>query len=119
IAINKSKYYKTSKGLRLGAGPFVSALEFATGQTAQIVGKPNHQFFLQALEPFDCRPEDSVMIGDDVCDDIGGAQSLGMAGILVKTGKYRSGDENKINPLPHYVLPSFSEAIDLIIQNNS
>jgi ribonucleotide monophosphatase NagD (HAD superfamily) len=64
IAINKSKYFKTNKGLRLGAGPFVSALEFATDQKALIVGKPNHQFFLQALEPFHCKPDESVMIGD-------------------------------------------------------
>jgi hypothetical protein len=42
-----------------------------------------------------------------------------MTGILVKTGKYRAGDEDKINPSPHYVLSSFSEAIDLILQNKS
>ncbi len=29
------------------------------------------------------------MIGDDVLNDVGGAQGCGMAGVLVKTGKYR------------------------------
>jgi len=42
-----------------------------------------------------------------------------MTGILVETGKYRSGDENKIDPAPSYVMPSISEAIDLILQNRT
>jgi hypothetical protein len=36
------------------------------------------------------------MIGDDVRQDIGGAMALGMHGVLVRTGKYRSGDEHSI-----------------------
>ena len=29
------------------------------------------------------------MIGDDLINDVGGAQSAGMCGVLVRTGKYR------------------------------
>ena len=29
------------------------------------------------------------MVGDDLVNDVGGAQGCGLAGILVKTGKYR------------------------------
>ena len=29
------------------------------------------------------------MIGDDVVNDVGGAQGCGLAGVLVRTGKYR------------------------------
>ena len=29
------------------------------------------------------------MIGDDVVNDVGGAQQCGLAGVLVRTGKYR------------------------------
>ncbi|XP_054153459.1 haloacid dehalogenase-like hydrolase domain-containing protein 2 [Oppia nitens] len=116
IAINKSRYYKTNSGLCLAAGPFVAALEFATDTKAMVVGKPNDQFFMQALEPFDCRPDEAVMIGDDVRDDIDGAQRLGMTGILVQTGKYRASDETMINPPPNYLLPTFSDAIDLLLK---
>ena len=31
----------------------------------------------------------AVMIGDDLVSDVGGAQRCGLAGILVRTGKYR------------------------------
>lgn len=30
------------------------------------------------------------MIGDDLVNDVGGAQSCGMKGVQVRTGKYRS-----------------------------
>ncbi len=29
------------------------------------------------------------MVGDDVVNDVGGAQRCGLTGILVRTGKYR------------------------------
>ncbi len=29
------------------------------------------------------------MVGDDVLNDVGGAQRCGLMGILVRTGKYR------------------------------
>lgn len=64
IAINKSKYFKTSQGLSLGAGPFVTALEFATDTKATVVGKPNKEFFIQALDSLGSTPEEAIMIGD-------------------------------------------------------
>jgi ribonucleotide monophosphatase NagD (HAD superfamily) len=40
------------------------------------------------------------MIGDDLINDVNGAQNLGIPGILVKTGKYHEGmiESSKINP---------------------
>lgn len=40
----------------------------------------------------------------------------GLQGYLVQTGKYRTGDENKISPPPSAVFPSFVEAVDSIIE---
>ena len=31
----------------------------------------------------------ALMVGDDVVNDVGGAQQCGLAGVLVRTGKYR------------------------------
>lgn len=36
----------------------------------------------------ECSPGEAVMVGDDVRDDVGGAQAAGLGGILVQTGKY-------------------------------
>ena len=64
IAIHKSRYYKTQEGLSLGPGPFVAALENASGVRGETVGKPEPAFFNSVLEEMKCCPEDTVMIGD-------------------------------------------------------
>uniref|UniRef100_A0A2K6GDU7 Haloacid dehalogenase-like hydrolase domain-containing protein 2 n=1 Tax=Propithecus coquereli TaxID=379532 RepID=A0A2K6GDU7_PROCO len=117
IAIHKARYYKRKDGLALGPGPFVTALEYATDTKATVVGKPERTFFLEALRGTGCEPEEAVMIGDDCRDDVGGAQNAGMLGILVKTGKYRAADEEKINPPPYLTCESFPHAVDHILQH--
>ncbi|XP_073199590.1 haloacid dehalogenase-like hydrolase domain-containing protein 2 isoform X1 [Lepidochelys kempii] len=117
IAIHKARYYKRKDGLALGPGPFVTGLEYATDTKATVVGKPETTFFLEALSGTGCKPEETVMIGDDCRDDVGGAQNAGMLGILVKTGKYRAADEDKINPAPYLTCESFPQAVDHILQH--
>lgn len=58
-----------------------------------MVGKPERAFFLAALASIDesLTPQQVVMIGDDVRDDVLGAINAGMHAILVKTGKYYRG----------------------------
>ncbi|BFZ14134.1 hypothetical protein BsWGS_17172 [Bradybaena similaris] len=116
IAIHKARYYQRNDGLALGPGPFVTALEYATDCKAEVVGKPSESFFLSSIADIGCHPSECIMVGDDVKDDIAGAQAAGMKGILVQTGKYRDGDENKINPPPFRVAADFSHAVDIIKQ---
>jgi len=89
IALEKDRYWMAHDGLSLSAGPFVSALEFATGKQALIMGKPSKTFFELALKDMNLLPGQVAMIGDDLHTDVGGAQAAGMAGILVRTGKFR------------------------------
>ncbi|XP_043249395.1 haloacid dehalogenase-like hydrolase domain-containing protein 2 [Colletes gigas] len=114
IAIHKGRYYKRPDGLALGPGAFISGLEYSANVKAEVVGKPTAEFFRAALE--DVPPEDAVMIGDDVRDDIAGAQAVGIRGVLVKTGKYLKGDENTITPSPTKVCNSFVEAVEHILR---
>ena len=64
IAIHKAKYYRRSDGLALGPGPFVAALEYASGCEAEVVGKPEPSFFKTILDEMSCPPTEAVMIGD-------------------------------------------------------
>ncbi len=117
IAIHKGRYYQRLDGLALGPGPFVTALEYATNKKAEVVGKPEKQFFLDALGSLGAglRPEEAIMIGDDVRDDVGGAQSAGFRGVLVRTGKYRHGDENTMpGNGPWATVDSFPDAVNVI-----
>ncbi|XP_043226785.1 haloacid dehalogenase-like hydrolase domain-containing protein 2 isoform X1 [Amphibalanus amphitrite] len=116
IAVHKARYYRRPDGLALGPGPFVAALEYATGRRAEAVGKPEREFFHSALAELGCRPEEAVMIGDDVQQDVGGAQEAGLAGLLVRTGKYRPGDEATISPPPWHVADAFPEAVEHVLR---
>jgi HAD superfamily hydrolase (TIGR01458 family) len=89
IALQKNRYWETAEGLSLDAGPFVTALEYATGREAEVVGKPSEAFFGLALGDLGVGAEHAAMVGDDVEADVGGAMDAGLAGILVRTGKYR------------------------------
>ena len=66
-----------------------AALEYAAGRDAVVVGKPAPAFFATVLAGLSARPENAVMVGDDVESDVGGALRAGLAGVLVRTGKYR------------------------------
>ncbi|KYM99819.1 PREDICTED: haloacid dehalogenase-like hydrolase domain-containing protein 2 [Cyphomyrmex costatus] len=116
IAIHEGRYYKRPDGLALGPGAFIKGLEYASNTKAEVVGKPTIGFFKAALEETD--PAQAVMIGDDVRDDIAGAQAAGIRGILVQTGKYRTGDESTITPGPAKVCASFVEAVDSILSKS-
>jgi HAD superfamily hydrolase (TIGR01458 family) len=88
LALQKNRYWRTQGGLSLDAGPFVAALEYASGKSATVVGKPERDFFRLALEDMGLQPHEAAMVGDDAEADVAGAQAAGVQGILVKTGKY-------------------------------
>ena len=100
IALHKGRYHEGPSGLVLDSGAFVAALEHATGKQATLVGKPTQTFFNLASHSFGCKPENLIMVGDDLINDIKGAQEMGMHAVLVQTGKYRKAlsDESKIKP---------------------
>lgn len=49
VGIHKGRYLKSKQGLELGPGPYIAALEFASGKAATVVGKPESAFFSMAL----------------------------------------------------------------------
>ena len=113
IALENDRYWMAADGLSLSAGPVVKALEYATGKTATVMGKPSPSFFNLALHDMHLRPEQVAMIGDDITTDIGGASQSGMKGILVRTGKYRQDALNSAPIKPACIIDSFSCIQDL------
>lgn len=63
IAVHEGKYFKRSDGLAVGPGCFTRGLEYATGKTAIVIGKPNPYFFNCAI-PEGILPHECCMIGD-------------------------------------------------------
>ncbi|MBQ0753021.1 MAG: HAD-IIA family hydrolase [Gammaproteobacteria bacterium] len=96
IAIGDNRYFKGDDGLHLDVGPFVRALEHAASKQALIIGKPSTPFFQMVLHDAQLSAENVMMFGDDIYGDIQGALAAGMQACLVRSGKYRADDENKI-----------------------
>ncbi len=114
MALEMDRYWMEPDGLVLSTGPFVAALEYATGKKARLMGKPSAEFFQMALKDMDTVPEDAAMIGDDIITDVGGAQKLGMKGILVKTGKYREDAAKSSGVTPDLVLNSIADLAEYL-----
>ncbi|KAJ1916593.1 hypothetical protein GGI13_002612 [Coemansia sp. RSA 455] len=119
VGIHRAKYYASAEGqLSLGPGGFIAALEFAADKKAVLVGKPARAFYELALADMGLleSPESVAMVGDDVQADLGGgALELGLLRALVKTGKYREGDESKAEVPLAGVYNTFADFVDAVV----
>lgn len=115
VALCKSRHWRRASGLVMDAGPYVAALEFATGAVAEVAGKPSPRFFEAALASLSLPAADVVMVGDDPESDVAAAQRVGMRGALVLTGKVRRGDAGARESRADAVLPSIVEAVSEIL----
>lgn len=115
VALERDRYWMDRDGLSLSAGPFVTALEFATGKKAVIMGKPSRDFFDLALNDMGLDREQVVMIGDDIQTDIGGAQDAGLRGILVRTGKYREDLVSRSAVRPDLTIQSIAHIREILM----
>lgn len=115
LAMGNNRYFKERDGFSLDVGPFVTALEYAAGVRATVLGKPAPDFFRAAIADLGCKADEVMMVGDDVAADVIGAVSAGLQGVLVKTGKYRPGDEDQLKSANATVLADVTAAIDWII----
>ncbi|OPX61694.1 MULTISPECIES: TIGR01458 family HAD-type hydrolase [unclassified Methanoregula] len=117
LALENDRYWMAADGLSLSAGPVVRALEYASGKTALVMGKPSQAFFSLALQDMNLRPDEAVMIGDDIQTDIGGAYHAGMRGILVRTGKYRRDSAEAAPVQPAFTIDSIAHITEVIQHN--
>lgn len=105
VALQRNRFWQEADGPSLDAGPFVAALEYASGKTATVVGKPEPAFFEAGLRDLGLEAKDVAVVGDDAESDVAGAQRAGLLGVQVKTGKYRPGTAGEAD----LVLESFAD----------
>jgi phospholysine phosphohistidine inorganic pyrophosphate phosphatase len=99
VALGLTRYWRAEDGLRLDAGAYVRALEYAAAREAAVLGKPAEAFYGTACSDLGLARADVVMVGDDVRTDVEGAQRAGLAGVLVRTGKFTDADlETEVRP---------------------
>ncbi|MEP0862674.1 MAG: HAD-IIA family hydrolase [Ignavibacterium sp.] len=113
IAMHKNKFWQPEGKLILDAGAFITAIEFATGKQATVIGKPSPLYFKTAVEKLGFSFQQGfIMIGDDLENDVLAAQAIGGKGILILTGKTKS--EEIEDNIPNFIVNSLSEAMTII-----
>ncbi|KAK7045016.1 Haloacid dehalogenase-like hydrolase domain-containing protein 2 [Favolaschia claudopus] len=100
-------------------------------ESSCVVGKPTRAFFEAVIKDLDGHgcitgqrgssvPQDGrvAIIGDDVESDLGGgACELGLWRVLVRTGKYRSGDDTRTAVPPDEVVDSFAAFVENLLSD--
>lgn len=109
ICLHKNRFWQTADGLKADIGFFVAGLEYVTNQTALIMGKPTATFFQRVLDSAGVSANNTLLVGDDLDSDVGGAQAMGIKGVLVKTGKFRQSYLDKSNIKPDGILDTVAE----------
>jgi ribonucleotide monophosphatase NagD (HAD superfamily) len=114
VGMHRNLYWRTSDGLELDAGAYIAGLEEATGRRAVVCGKPSAPYFDAALAMLGVPREGAIMVGDDIVNDVRGAQVLGLRGVLVRTGKFLPDDLAKIQDPPDHVLETIADLPNLL-----
>lgn len=117
LALAPNRTFKDADGkLSLDAGAFVAALEFASRRKSIVLGKPARDFFRSALATIPCPEAEAVMVGDDAETDVAGALRAGVSqALLVRTGKFREGEETRFEPPPTATVRDISAAVAWIL----
>ena len=109
VAMHKNRYWKSAKGFTIDLGAFIAALEYASGKSAVVMGKPDPNIFFLAVRSWSIPHNSIFMIGDDIEGDVGGAKNAGMQSVLVKTGKFRDRVLANSKLKPDFIINSVSD----------
>jgi HAD superfamily hydrolase (TIGR01450 family) len=114
VAMHRSMSWNTAEGLRVDTGMYLMGMEENSGRKATAVGKPAPEGFLAAARLLGVEPEEMYMVGDDLNNDVLAAQVVGMAGVLVRTGKFRQDTltrwaEDEYAMQPNHVIDSVAD----------
>jgi HAD superfamily hydrolase (TIGR01458 family) len=114
VAMHRNMSWLTDRGPTLDSGPFVAALESATGRAAAVTGKPSPEFFASCVAMLGLDPRRVAMVGDDLDNDVLAAQRCGLTGILVRTGKFRQETLDRADQRPDLVVDSVADIAEAL-----
>ena len=98
IATGRDPIYPQPDGDWPGTGAIVAAVEYATGETAQIVGKPEPQLFITALDRLG--EGKTLVVGDRLDADVAAAGRVPLDAALVLTGGASRDELDGAEPKP-------------------
>jgi HAD superfamily hydrolase (TIGR01458 family) len=113
VATQVNRIARRDDGEHLDTGGWVRLLEYATGQTARVLGKPSPEFFTAPLDALGRGAGTALVVGDDLTADVGGGRAVGAGTVLVRSGK---GDRPQpgAEAEPDAVVDSIADLPDLL-----
>lgn len=114
IATNPDTTYPGEHEIVPGCGSLVAAVEAASGVKATVIGKPFPAMFASAMAAIGASPATTVMVGDRLDTDIGGAAEIGLTTALVLTGVTDAAMLETSTIRPNYTFPNllaFAQAL--------
>ena len=109
LASGRDPTYPQPEGMWPGTGALLAAVETAGERKAEIVGKPEPQLLLTALDRLG--EGTTLVVGDRVDSDLAAAAAAGLDSALVMTGGMTQADLNGVDPPPVAVSDSLSTLI--------
>lgn len=86
VAVNRDPRLPVEDGFEPGTGSIVAALEYASGQRAEVVGKPEPGIVTEGLRQLGAGPDQALMVGDALELDVAAGHAAGVDTALVLTG---------------------------------
>jgi HAD superfamily hydrolase (TIGR01458 family) len=131
VAMHKNRWWITPDGVMLDSGAYVAALEFGTQKRALVTGKPSRAFFGEGVRMLGLTPPGAAsagglvatevaMVGDDIWNDVRGAQRAGLRGVFVRSGKHGDAELARVawergGGSPDAVAPSIAEVVAAVL----
>ena len=90
-------------------------IDLVVASAEEGVAKPDLRIFRIALERADCKPEEVVMIGDRIDNDIIPAKKIGMKTVWIKQGFGKYYKPNSAEDKPDQTINTLNEVTDLFL----
>ncbi len=110
VATSRDPTYPSADGLVPGTGALLAAVEYASGVTATIVGKPEPELYATALDRLG--EGRTLAVGDRLDADVAAAAKAGLDAALVLTGGTTAEEADATGePRPLYVAESLAALV--------
>jgi len=117
LAANPDAFHPGGHGRRIPeTGALTAAVEAILGQSVDYVGKPGTYMYEYGMRKFDVRPQQCVMVGDNLLTDIAGGSHAGMRTVWVRGAgmNQRIAEEEggRTGPVPDLVVDQLADLLE-------